>query len=291
MQRQWPTAVAITLGVMVVGVLILIVTTLARQPAQGPDVLLPLLVIAGTIFLLTTLAIVSLLFAVFGLADQKQALALPDGSIRAVIAVSLIVLFAIVTIFLYDNLSGRTRAIHEMDATQVEAFLKDRPPEQILRVNPDPKTAPPDAKFTVIYRDVPSQPSQDFAKQLMVLLGTLVTSVAGFYFGANSVASAVSAGKGDAGDMKLTGVAPATIPPSGKQQIAINGSNLGKVNDVTFRQGKDTIYAEIDKVEDTKVTCSLSLDGTKSGKWDVIVSDGTNMKKLPDVLEIAPGRA
>ena len=35
-----------------------------------------------------------------------------------------------------------------------------------------------------------SQPSQDFAKQLLVLIGTLVTSVAGFYFGAQTAASA-----------------------------------------------------------------------------------------------------
>ena len=48
------------------------------------------------------------------------------------------------------------------------------------------------SRYEVTYR-VPNSPaSDDLAKQLIVLLGTLVTAVASFYFGANSVQSAAN---------------------------------------------------------------------------------------------------
>ena len=45
----------------------------------------------------------------FGLSDKSQALALPEGSIRAVIALSLVIIFAILTVFLYGTLASGTQ--------------------------------------------------------------------------------------------------------------------------------------------------------------------------------------
>jgi hypothetical protein len=260
----------------------------------GPDINLPTMVITGVVVLLFVLALVVIVFYQLNLTSEKEALGLPDGSVRALIALILILLFAIITTFLYDSLSkgGPVQSASDLTAQERQTLLARVPPQRIIL---DQQLTPPDAKdakFKILYRDAPSPVSEDFAKQLLVLLGTLITSVASFYFGTNAVASAqvatVSALKGGTGDMNVTGVSPPTIPPtSGQYEIAINGSNLWKVNDVTFRQGKETIVAEIKKVEDNKVTCSVSLKGTElTGKWDVIVSDGTNLKKLPDGLEI-----
>src|SRR5262245_15775710 len=70
-----------------------------------PSVSLPVLAIAGVIALLVSIAVVAGAFTLFGLADGKEALGLPEGSVRAVIALSLIVLFAILAIYLYSDMA------------------------------------------------------------------------------------------------------------------------------------------------------------------------------------------
>ncbi len=66
---------------------------------------LPLVAIGGVVVLVLLLTAVATLFSILELTDGKQALGLPEGSIRAVIALSLIVLFAILSIFLYNGIS------------------------------------------------------------------------------------------------------------------------------------------------------------------------------------------
>lgn len=48
------------------------------------EILLPLLAIVGVVCLLTTLTFAAVVFAKVGVADKTQALALPEGSVRAV---------------------------------------------------------------------------------------------------------------------------------------------------------------------------------------------------------------
>jgi hypothetical protein len=117
----------------------------AQKSDASNVVILPLLAIGGLLALLIVLGLVAVLLETIGLANKDQALALPEGSVRAVIALGLIVLFAILAIYLYASIS------------------KSPPPEAV---------------------------SVDFAKQLLTIMGTLVTAVASFYFGANTVASA-----------------------------------------------------------------------------------------------------
>jgi len=122
--------------------------TLAFVAALGyvlgdkPDeIRLPLLVVAAVAGLLSALALMVAVFAVYSLATPNFALGLPDGSVRAIIALLLIVLFSTTTVFLTVRLKD-TRA---------------------------------------------EQPVVDFAKQLLTILGTLMTSVASFYFGTKAV--------------------------------------------------------------------------------------------------------
>ena len=65
---------------------------------------LPILAIVGVMALLFCMAVISVAFAALNLSDKTQALALPEGSVRAVIALCLIVLFAIMTIFMFWKL-------------------------------------------------------------------------------------------------------------------------------------------------------------------------------------------
>jgi hypothetical protein len=71
-----------------------------------PEVILTLIVIAGVAGLLASLSMVTVILAALGLSDQKEALGLPKGSVRALIALSLIIIFAIMSLYLYGRLDG-----------------------------------------------------------------------------------------------------------------------------------------------------------------------------------------
>src|SRR5271166_563383 len=188
---------------------------------------LPILAIAGVFLLLGTLALVSVSFSFFQLDDKSQALALPEGSIRAVIALSLVVLFAILTVYLYGTLStsGISNVKGLTTTQQRDSFvagLKD----QVIAVVPVGDQGP----FTVYYRER-NPASDDFAKQLLVLIGTLVTAVTSFYFGARAASSGNGAAEApeERGISPSTTVRPAPNSPSAQTEFEISGRGLDVV--------------------------------------------------------------
>lgn len=179
---------------------------------------LPILAILGIMILLGTLALVALLFQRLDLADRTQPLGLPQGSMRAVIALSLIVLFAIISITLYRTtakgagsyqLAGLT--IEDRNALVVRSGdrVQEISFDQCLgQANTSPSAgqeqkpgvadgtaafeqqerlcAQDQRRYKVQIRVTPTPESTDLAKQLLVLIGTLMTSVTSFYFAARS---------------------------------------------------------------------------------------------------------
>lgn len=220
---------------------------LVTAPKSAAEVVLPLLVIGGLLSLLIVLALVSVFFQTLGLANPAQALALPEGSVRAVIALGLIVLFAILAIYLYAN-----------------TYTKS-----------------PDDAF-------------DFAKQLLTIMGTLVTAVASFYFGANTVASAHKAAT-EAERSGASALAPTINPPSpassapGPVDLKISGSNLNPITRVMLVQGATQIVAEEVKSNAREVTCKVTIDANApKGKYNVVVSneDGKVKAELANAFEV-----
>jgi len=174
------------------------------------EITLPLLAMFGVLVLLMALALTSVSFAIFDLADKREALALPPGSVRAVIALGLVVIFAILTVFLYADLSGTNNlVISGLTLEQQKAFMLKLTADELKNVyivphpapnaaagnggtapSPGPSSSPPPGNaltYDLYRRDFPNSAAQDFAKQLLILLGTLLSSVTGFYFGAKTV--------------------------------------------------------------------------------------------------------
>ncbi|GAF90533.1 unnamed protein product, partial [marine sediment metagenome] len=60
---------------------------------------------SGVVSLLIILTLIAIAFAALGLTEKGQALSLPRGSIRAIIALSLIIIYMITGIFLYKEIS------------------------------------------------------------------------------------------------------------------------------------------------------------------------------------------
>ena len=83
-------------GVILVAVIFLAavfgLVMFADREKLDDGLLLPLVAISGVVILLGTLALVAVVFGFLSLDDPKQALGLPEGSIRAVIALALLVI-------------------------------------------------------------------------------------------------------------------------------------------------------------------------------------------------------
>jgi len=121
----------------------------------------PLILVFSVIDLVIFLSLASHILSHLGLSCQEEELGLPKGSVRALIASSLIVIFAIMTIYMQMQLSASP--------------LKDAD-GNILRYD----------NGTVIFYE-PSQDKKDFVLQTQTTISTLVVAVAGFYFGTRAV--------------------------------------------------------------------------------------------------------
>lgn len=205
-------------GVGTVLVLLPVLAVVFRLPRldDSKTVGLPVLAILGIMILLGTLALVAMLYKRLELADASQPLALPQGSMRAVIALSLIVLFAIISITLYRTtakgggtygVSGLTEEARNALVLQAGARVQDvvfdhcangtTEGSTLVRSSDSAASATKSAereaaclrdqrRYQVTLRASPSPESTDLAKQLLVLVGTLMTSVTSFYFAARS---------------------------------------------------------------------------------------------------------
>ena len=96
---------------------------------------LPFLALASVLLLLGALLVFTTLIHLIGLSDPKSALGLPEGSVRALLALALLGLFAIM-------------------ASSVLTTGQTNPPTQV----------------------------DEFGKQMLTLVGTLMTAVISFYF-------------------------------------------------------------------------------------------------------------
>jgi ABC-type multidrug transport system fused ATPase/permease subunit len=182
-----------------------------------------LVVIAGVIGLLAVLMMTALAFSAVRLSDRSQALGLPEGSVRAVIALSLIVIFVITVVFLFGNLGTQLNQIQHLTLAQTNAIpgnlvankrseeepkkkeaadlqkkaddLKAKGSSDAAKAQEEATAAANEADaakglYTVDRYVEPSRGSDDLAKQVITTISTLVVSISAFYFGSSTAISA-----------------------------------------------------------------------------------------------------
>lgn len=267
---------------------------------------LPLVAIGGVVVLILMLTAVAMIFSILELTNKDQAMGLPEGSIRAVIALSLIVLFAILSVFLYQNLAigGSVNTIANLSEADRAQFLRDHPTARDVQsslakggvaLKNDDGT--PKILYDLSYRS--SNPvSDDFAKQLLVLLGTLMTAITSFYLGAGTATSAAKAGGETAVQAAvenprptMSGINPVTAAAANSPlKLEITGTNLNPVTHVKIvRDGVQVAAAKVAS-NPTSVTCEIPLDPATmpaGAPWDVVVDDGAaKSATLPGALTI-----
>jgi hypothetical protein len=126
--------------------------------------LLPIVLVFGVIDLVVVLTLSAGILDHFGLSCKEEALGLPAGSVRALIALSLIVIFAIMAVFMGGQL-------HSVPVTYGNG------------------TYVTDVNGTVQFSQ-PTQWQRDFSLQTLTTVSTLVVAVAGFYFGSKAAENA-----------------------------------------------------------------------------------------------------
>jgi hypothetical protein len=172
----------VVLTALPAGVVVGTVALLQEVDTFRPEIILPIIVVIGVIGLVAVLGSLVAVFVRLGLGDPRQALGLPEGSIQAVIALGLILIFAIVGIYLHA-LAGdtETRLLAGLTQEKVDAL----PANTIVEIN-----TREDGRFDVRVALPPSEQQDDISKQLLTTISTLVVAVAGFYFGSKTVKEA-----------------------------------------------------------------------------------------------------
>lgn len=258
-----------------------------KDLAQLDDaVKLPSLVIAGLVSLIALLAVMAIAFKTVHLANQTQALGLPEGTVRAVIALSLILIFAVVTVYLFSALSQRSdekccEALAATDTTGTTTSTTTTGTATATTTEgPDKKNSPQPPASTPAeqQRATRASAAQDFAKQLLIMLGTLITSITSFYFGSKTGTDVLSrtnqngqnpqnsTSKDTPNAPKLTGLNPGTVASG--QPVTISGSNLNLIDAVVVRDDKGAeANATIGSKTDTAVI--FTLEEALSGRWNV----------------------
>jgi hypothetical protein len=263
---------------------------------------LALLAIGGVVVLILLLTAVAMVFSILQLTNGTQAMGLPEGSIRAVIALSLIVLFAILSVFLYQGVSKgslvvnnrvpetlRIQIIREHAAQDVQSvLLKDKDGITPLKSDDGKENL-----YDVSYRST-NTTADDFAKQMLVLRGTRMTAVTSFYLGAGTATTAAKAGGDAAKESAANSPTVTNIDPTSyatasgaSMKLQLTGAHLDIVSRVKIAKAGVELPGTIVSKSATSLTCTIDVSTATSGDWDLTVDDGGSKSfTLPGKLTI-----
>jgi len=283
-------------AILIVVLVAAIVWLAVRMAGLGitEDIKLPLLAIAGVLAFLVALGLVAASFASLGLTDPTEALALPPGSVRAVIALCLVTLFGVISVALYTSLAeGPLRTIENITPDQWRSLDRDTSVIHIVASLPLTRPIARDISkldtlsYTVWYRQQPTRAGEQFASQLLAVIGTLVTAVASFYFGAKTAASPAAPAPAGARPT-LRGVTPDSFAAGSPEDLTLSGGDLLQVTAVELNQGSTTLQATDVTSSETSVKCTVSAPAGSAGKWDVVAKDAAGRTaRLPAAVKVS----
>ncbi|MWV50577.1 hypothetical protein GRS96_14990 [Rathayibacter sp. VKM Ac-2803] len=163
---------------------------LNRQGVFLAEIALPILVIASAMVLILALASAAIIFSRLDLANRNHAMGLPEGSIRAIIALLLLVIFAVVSVFLIANADRRdVRRIEGITQEQADQYPAQEVVSRTL-LEEGSGLDEDGGRLVTVVLDGGDSPSLQMSQQLQTTLGTLVVAIAAFYFGSQAVQTA-----------------------------------------------------------------------------------------------------
>ena len=180
-------------GAVLVGAVIYGFITLYGKDGPSKGLEGVVLLVAGFVTVALLLYLGTLILRALDMGAPGEALGMPEGSIRALIAMSLILIFAIIGIQVFAAGSAGTELVSTgLTQVQIDALRADGAivvSQTLLTPVPAPPAEP---LYDVMTRTVMTQEAHDFGLQLMTTVSTLVVAVAGFYFGSRAVSQATT---------------------------------------------------------------------------------------------------
>jgi len=182
----WPI---VLVGLVLGGLIVALLGLPDIVKIKTAEVVLGILLVIGVVLLVVTLSFATAVFKSLGLSDPKSALGLPEGSMQAVIALSLILIFLITSVLLYQQVS-EPYTIEETSLVITQDMLDTFPNDTIVYIQRVNQTVNNETLFNVGLKKEKTETSEDIAQQLITTVSTLVVAVAGFYFGSKTVTEA-----------------------------------------------------------------------------------------------------
>jgi hypothetical protein len=178
---------------------------------------LSVIVLVGLALTVFFMAILVIVYAVLGMEDKTQPLGLPEGSVRALLAFSLVLIFVCLAAFLFTSVNERCdncgKTLARVRDTELSDLKKDfrvaaeQAKDDSGKLLYEQLEGPKDSSgkaatiddlkhpiYSVTYYPKQNADASDFAKQIFTTLATIFVSVVSFYFGSSVTASAVSKG-------------------------------------------------------------------------------------------------
>jgi len=252
------------------GAIFIVFVVLIRQmvPVFADPYTLPMLALLGVVTLLGALLIFTALLNIIGLSDKTQALGLPEGSVRALLALALLGLFAIVAASILV-VKTELRTATGLSSDDVAALIRNNPDARDIVQVPEKESA----KYRVTFYS-PVRPD-DFAKQMLTLVGTLMTAVIAFYFGTASMRATSDISRAAP---EVSGVEPETkLPTANPVTLKLRGNNLNSIRTVRLTEPTKLVELEAHTVLSnlSQVTCTFAAHPAlnTAGVWDVTVID------------------
>lgn len=282
----WPTA-AVIVAVVILGFMLLAINKLPRNP----ETQIGLVIVLAVVVLSVLLTFMGTVFRSLGIFDVSKPLGLPEGTIRALITIYLLVMFVIVGIFLFMRVSGAVFYRFDVDVPKedVREFVtqfKDR-----IVGTMDSRDGK-NVRITIRQPADVTDEGKQMAQQMLTIMSTLLGTIGGFYYGT----SALRAARGEPVALKVARISPRSAapqpgPPQPDVDIDVMGVGFSEGAYVLLRSKIGT-QPDIDAtavkfVSPSLLKCSFNLAGRGAGKWDVVVTnpDGREASK-PDAFSI-----
>ena len=277
-QARTGVLVAIGLLLLVFGfALLLALPHIVLQ--SNPVWFIGLLIIFGA-----SLALIAVVFRWLGLQAPGEAFGLPSGSIRTLLAVGVMVLFAVFGLASISTDEGwkgpadeplKTTAVVIGDAAAVQAEIKRY---KALNIAAVPTSGSASGAELQLYpmKSFKSQEAIDLQKQIVTALVTLVTSVVSFYFGSRSAEAALGSkdaakpkdpgGDANAGTDPKPGTAQAdlkaldvSIATSATRLAALQSDTATPGNEATLATALEGMSPELQRVRDDRTKLDAAL--------------------------------
>ncbi len=194
--------------------------------------------VSGIFVLSVSLYGLVLLTRAIGMSDPTEALALPIGSVRALLALVLAIVFVAVASWtlggLFDAVGPTVDTESNINVSKDSEITKTYPADKYIIS----KVVKGDTEDVKVYlkRDLPDKDAIDIAKQVITITATVLVTIVGFYFGSKTASDGVTT-PGDTLKAVQMALAGLNAPDNGIQSQA---SDAGKAASAIAAMAKTT---------------------------------------------------